>query len=53
MQVEKRKEMRTLDVIVAVLLVVGVLNRGLVGLFGLDLAAAICRRSTFVAGTIS
>ncbi|MBD3162699.1 MAG: DUF378 domain-containing protein [Candidatus Eisenbacteria bacterium] len=33
--------MKTIDVIIAVLLVVGGLNWGLVGLFGFDLVAAI------------
>ena len=33
--------MKTMDVVVAVLLVVGGLNWGLVGLFGFDLVAAI------------
>ena len=40
--------MKTLDVIVAVLLVVGGLNWGLVGIFGFDLVGALFGQMSFL-----
>jgi uncharacterized membrane protein YuzA (DUF378 family) len=40
-QISKENEMKTLDIIVAVLLVVGGLNWGLVGLFDFNLVATL------------
>ena len=39
--------MKTIDIIAAVLLVIGGLNWGLVGLFNFDLVAAICGGMAF------
>ena len=44
--------MKTLDIIAAVLLVVGGLNWGLVGLFGFDLVAATAGAIAPILGTI-
>ena len=41
LEVRKGEEMRTVDVVAAILLVVGGLNWGLVGLINLDLVARI------------
>lgn len=44
--------MKTIDVLAAVLLVVGGLNWGLVGLFGFDLVAALFGEMTAVSRTV-
>ena len=44
--------MKSIDVVAAVLLVVGGLNWGLVGLFGFDLVAALFGDSTFLSRLI-
>ncbi|MDX1661367.1 MAG: DUF378 domain-containing protein [Gemmatimonadota bacterium] len=44
--------MKTLDVVVAVLLVVGGLNWGLVGLFGFDLVAALLGDGSVLSRTV-
>ncbi len=44
--------MKTLDIVAAVLLVVGGLNWGLVGLFDFDLVAALLGADTWLANTV-
>ena len=44
--------MRTLDVVVAALLVIGGLNWGLVGLFGFDLVATLFGDASLVARSV-
>jgi uncharacterized protein len=44
--------MRTIDVLAAVLLVVGGLNWGLVGVFGFDLVAALLGEGTALSRTV-
>ena len=49
---EKEKDMKKLDVLAAVLLVVGGLNWGLVGILNFDLVATIFGNSSFLSNTV-
>ena len=50
--IQEESDMKSLDVIAAILLVVGGLNWGLVGLLNFDLVAAIFGASSFLSSVV-